>query len=219
MKWISNTLCILILMIVLAACKKEVEEPVLDDPEIEYSSFSALAPGNYWISQRYQIDQNGVETELSKIDSCYVVKDTLIGDHIYYKVNRPRFGFQGPHYIYLRDSLHYLVNASGEILFSYQDFDNILLTGAAIVNSDTLYVVTRTMKHRNRTAIVEAGVFNTYVVQDKIEFNLDIAPPAINPRILKTSYAKDVGIVIESLSTTVGSPNSLERRLIRYHIN
>lgn len=53
-------------------------------------------------------------------------------------------------YLFLRDSLHYLINSSGKVLFSSQDFTSIISSDHFTVGpGDTVCLITKKMDDQN----------------------------------------------------------------------
>jgi len=220
MKNLKFCLTLLVLLLFIISCKKDKTEPAPAPVSyaLQYSDYSQLKVGNYWVYQTYQVDSLGNSTCMYSLDSCFVEKDTLINGHIYFKVYR---NYYVPFLInlYIRDSLHYVVDAGGNILFSSQDFTTVFdhyYTTASF--SDTAAEVVAKMEDPNLLVTIEAGTFLTcdyrltYYMYPNWSANG-------NPRIRHTRYARDIGIVMETLPIYFGNPNYIERRLLRYHLN
>jgi hypothetical protein len=200
----------------LNSCKKE-KEPV---PIITYASsnYTQLKTGNYWVYQVYDIDTLGNETPTADQDSCYIEKDTLINGKIYYEMHRPGAAVIDP-ITYLRDSLTYIVNEHGKILFSSTNFNSVFLTNY-MVNppSDTICKITEKMTDINLTVSTPAGNFTTLNYQTTTQ----IWPSWVmyySTIAQNTRYAKDIGIVSETMPVFLGTITFKERRLINYHLN
>jgi len=203
---------------VIYSCKKDKEkEP--EDPSITYPNFSKLKTGNYWIYEQYDIDASGNATSLNTFDSCYVEKDTVINNQTYMKVVRPDPISQNQVQIsFQKDSLHYIVNHYGQILFSSQDFSTIFESYYLMAGpNDTLCHYTRKMADKDLPVTTPAGTFITSGVKNTYRFYNMVAGG--NPRNMSTRYAVNIGIVTEALSFTPADPGYTERRLVRYHIN
>lgn len=201
---------------ILSACKKD--EPILDlDPV--YPDYACLKTGNYWIYERFRIDTLGEATSLHKFDSCYVEKDTLIHGETYAKLLSPH-----PHKpkeilsYYLRDSLHYIVDHTGAIKFSSEDFSTVFLTHYSIgFNQDTLYHMSVKMDDINQQTIVPAGEFTTMNYKTTYKINPEFSE--YTKKISNMKYAKDVGLVVETLPMYSSMSTKDERWLVRYHVN
>lgn len=134
-----------LITIILTSCKKEnTESNLIPIPKADYMQ---LEVGNYWIREFFQSDTLGNEIATSIRDTATIVGDTNIAGNIYFK----KYSTHGSHFSYIRDSSGYLVNLSGEILFSDHDFGNIIridtiAPGVAYINyrmldNDSLIIV------------------------------------------------------------------------------
>ncbi len=222
MKKEAFILTLLLITIVISSCKKENEdEPIAPTPTTVYPNYSQLKVGNYWIYQQFELDSLGNETPKNIFDSCYVEKDTIINTYTYYKVFSPSEGL-GTDYKYIRDSLHYIVSAyNGQILFSSQDFTTTFYSQyfqIAGSNSDTLAVLTAKMDDKNRSVTTPAGTFITSNMKEKISFNPSFQP-SYRIRYRNNRYAENIGLVVETLPIWTTQLFTVERRLVRYHIN
>ncbi len=206
MKIKSIFLSMMGLTAILCACSKENAPSPQSPVEPNYSQ---LKVGNYWIYQQYEIqDSDNSEVLLTTYDSCYVVKDTLIRSNRYFKVYRPD-GFSD--YVYLRDSLDYIVNEKGYRNFSSKDFTNNLFTNVSYdSNNDTMIYIWVKMVDRDFTTVVPAGSFTTLCAKRGIKIGKE--------KYMTTRYAKNVGIVTETLLTYASAETHTERRLLRYHV-
>lgn len=210
-------LLIIVMPAIVYSCKKN-PEPVI--PATNYPDFSQLKTGNYWIYEQFDINPAGEATSKKIFDSCYVEKDTVINNKIYHKIVKPVFYNATQKEIsFQKDSLHYIINSNGKILFSSQDFSTILNYGyIKDGEKDTISKVIRQMTDKNTTVTTAAGTFatlnakETCLMYPKWSF-------AGNPRYRHSKYAENVGIIIETLPFFTSSPNYIERRLVRYHLN
>lgn len=206
MKMKSIFLSMMGLTAILCACNKENAPQPQSSSEPNYSQ---LRVGNYWIYEQYQIqDSDSSETLLNTYDSCYVVKDTVIRNNRYYKMYKPD-GFSD--YVYLRDSLDYIINEQGYKIFSSKDFTNNLFSTVSYdLNNDTMVYIWIKMTDRNFTTNVAAGSFTTICAKKTIKF--------VYEKYMTTRYAKNVGIVTETLLAYASATTHTERRLIRYRV-
>lgn len=206
-------------MLSFAACK---------DYEYDaYPDYTNLDVGNYWIYQRFKLDSNGVYTPLNVFDSIFVEKDTSIGGLVYHKYMEDQFG-TAPGYeaVFLRDSLHYLVNDAGQLLFSSENFSDTLWRYTFIIqngshsNIDTICNVFRKMTDDNLSITVPAGTFSTKNAQSVYLMypDFDYGGPV---RHLERRHAENVGMIEETLPFYLSdqSKSYTVRRLIRYGNN
>ena len=188
---------IILLFAIAFGCKDANDETY----PVSYPDFANLKVGNYWIYERFHLDSNGVYTALGVFDSTYVEKDTLINGLTYYKYMEDQF-LSPPGYdaVFLRDSLHYLVNVDGKILFSSQNFSDALWLAYATFNagnSDTICQIYRKMTDDNALVSLPAG---TYVTKNAQEVYLLYPGFDMGGKIrrLEHRYAENVGLVEET---------------------
>ena len=199
----------------LASCKKNDNDGT--DP-VTYDNYLPLKVGNYWVYEEYNLDTLGNYTSTGVIDSDYIANDTLANGFTYY--NWVRKNFVGvPAGGYVRDSLHYIVDVMGTKIFSSQNFIDTLDDGYSIANTDTLYYRYNKMDNPNSSVIVPAGSF----VTDNSKTIYILYPPlsgsGYSPRTLNLRYAKDVGLVYETIVPFASDPNYRVKKLLRYHLN
>ena len=204
------------------SCKKDKKPTVITPPPITYPDYTVLKPGNYWIYQDYRLDSiNGAAHPLGTFDSNYVEKDTVINGSTFHKYCDVAFasGTSTYNIYYLRDSLSYMINSSGEILFSSEDFTDIfkLYTyGPNAATPDTL-TVTEQMGFKDVAITVDAGTFITSAFRQIYHY------PASYPfgptREYDHRYCQNVGLISETTGIYNSQPSLYERRLLRYHLN
>lgn len=198
------------------SCKKEEQQSELT-PSTVYSNYTNLSVGNYWIYERFTLDTSGVYTTQNIFDSSYIEKDTLINGNSYYKLNSPDFVYSGTYVSeYLRDSLTYLVDHTGKINFSLQNFTDTFFTNFYTINtSDTVCYIFSKMDDDNFSVSLPAGNFvtknykTTFLMYFPHDHNGAI-------RIRNKRYAENVGLVEQTLGFYVSSPNYTVNKLIRY---
>lgn len=224
MKKFQKVLLSIAILTILIACNDDDQgrqpEP---KPNVNYPNYSQLEVGNYWIYERFSLDTNGVETPLNQFDSSYVEKDTLINGKAYYKLHLPSYGPKiVPEKFYLKDSLHYLVDSRGAILFSSQEFSTALKPieynyyAGDTTRMDTLYSRERRMTNKDSLVNVPAGLFSTLSSTEFIKYYGKFKP--LKDRNRKTLYAKGVGIVYETLPPYASNSNDLIQKLVRYKV-
>jgi len=202
------------------SCKKNKNESVDKNFEKKYLNYYQMKIKNYWIYQQYEFDENGIESSTNKFDSCYFEKDTIINNKTYFKYIEPDEFEDGKKTISLiRDSLHFVINNYGKILFSSESFEKILFTQYLILNGDSFFKLDRKINNLKIDISVPAGIFSTLNVQNSYFLYPKYAPNNIqNPRIQNKYYAENIGLIKESLSFLVNSKRYNERRLVRYRI-
>ncbi len=208
---------VLVVVLISTSCKKDkvTELPAEPDPPITYANFSQLKVGNYWIYERFFIDENGVAEPNGTIDSCYIIQGPQINGKQYFELVQPSFVIPTPD-PYLRDSLQYLVNSHGEIQFSSTDFNTAFISNYIINFGDTVAYRLKKMEEIDALVSTPAGDFVTSDARTTYYFypGYDDVPE----RYQHARYAENVGLVIQTGPIFIGSLNSFERRLVRYHI-
>ena len=206
-------------VLLICSCEKDDQDDnQVTPPPIVYDNYSQLRVGNYWIYQRFEVDSLGNGTPTSVYDSCYVEKDTLINNQVYFKVYRPQPASPNQSYSYLRDSLHYTVNPLGEIVFSSLDFTTIFQDQYFINGIDTMHRYTTRMADQNLLVSTPAGNLVTSNFKKNYEMFGGMAVNGLN-RPINTRYTKDVGMVTETLIFFSAQTTYFERRLVSYHLN
>jgi hypothetical protein len=176
------------------------------------------------VYRRYDIDgSTGQATPTNILDSCYISKDTLIHGKTYYKLVRPSVAGFLYERLYLRDSLHYLVDHRGRRFFSSEDASTVLrqqyvVENISSIGLDTICLIKTQMEGPTVPVTTPAGSYTAKVFRQTYQ----IYPRwrGTNPAIreIKTLYAENVGIVSETLPFFIGSPNYSQRRLLRYRV-
>lgn len=218
-----NLLAIFILSLFTFSCNKKNE--VIIATSIIYPSYAALKPGNYWIYQQFDIDNTtGNAVAKNVFDSCYVEKDTTIKGHIYFKLLKPK-PYTSPlvyEASFLRDSLHYVINSLGAIKLSSQEYASTLSEGYQIVApNDTMIKFSSQMEDKITTVNTPAGTLPTINCKYSYVYssNTKNGVFANTTQYVHARYAEKIGLVIETLPFIKYQNNSIERRLLRYHLN
>jgi hypothetical protein len=207
-----------VIKLFIGECKQDESEP-----PVTYPDYERLQVGNYWIYQRFVIDSLGNATPTDVFDSCYVEKDTLIHGNNFAKITKPwPWGTTSQKKVneYLRDSLHYLVDPSGMVWFSSVDYSTVFYSYTSIIPTigDTVYTVNVKMDDKDLLISTPAGEFITC----NYKASYKLYPPFIivsNPRFTHKRYAKDIGLIVETLPFFASIPTTTERRLVRYFLN
>jgi hypothetical protein len=199
-----------------SSCKdKKQPEP---DPPIHYDDYAKLKTGNYWIYQLFDVDSLGEGPALNEFDSVYVSKDTQMNGNTYYFLASTNLMSNN---LWLRDSLHYIVNEYGMIMFSSEDFTTAFVSGPYFFGQDppdTTAWFTRKMADKDLAYTTPAGVFIT----SDFQTIYDMYPShnhAGTHRVIHKRYSKNVGIVSETLPFYIENMRYREKRLIRFHVN
>lgn len=155
-----------VLLTIVSCSKKESTVnpplPTVPDPATKYYP---LDIGNYWVYENVMIDTLGDETIDEFIDSLIVTRDTLINGNSYAVIEGVKKFAQQPNewqvrHI-LRDSSGYMVDHTGGILFSANNFTDTLRIRVQLYNDDqdTLFISHYKMEKPEEKVIVKAGTF------------------------------------------------------------
>lgn len=221
-------LLLFISLLCFTSCRKnkktsQPECPAQETPApVKYPVYFPLQTGNYWVYERFRIDENGNAQSENKFDSTYVEKDTLIHGRTFYKIRRYDFTFGRKEYWIIRDSLHYLIYPSGEILFSSENFSTVFY-GYYILNgpptNDTVANITTQMGDKDLDVTVPAGTYRTSAMKYKYRMYPGYALPELSVRYRNNRFTKDIGLVSETEQFFSSIPWYYERRLVRYKVN
>lgn len=216
-----TVLSLSVTLFVLAACSKNDPDIPKDenDPPV-YDNYAQLKAGNYWVYEMYDVDSLENGTTLNLFDSCYVSGDTIINGHTYYQTKSTLYPLvsYGQYGIWLRDSLHYLIDNYGMIYFSSEDFTTVFRSYPMVIDPDTIGVMSQRMVDKDAVTSTPAGTFTTSNFRTTYHMR-----PGYNEfgtmRHLHRKYAKDIGIVVETIPFFIADQRYKERRLVRYHVN
>ena len=210
------------------ACKKNKDTdpdpvPYGDDViPITTSDYSQLKVGNYWIYQEYDLDSTmTIATPTNVYDSCYISETTTKGGNTYYKISGPLPLYNTTYLsdIFLRDSADCIIDYTGRVRFSLQNFSTPLYTHNQITPpTDTISTIVAKMVDRDVSVTVPAGTFLT--VNSRMDFYMH-APydKAGKHRIAHQRFAAGVGLVSTIKPIDVFNRKYKELRLVRYHLN
>lgn len=207
-------LVLAILVIAFPSCKENnTPEP---EPEYTVLEYFPLNVGNYWVYERSGCDSTWTDCDLISTDTSIITKDTIINKLVYYKLEGKNItGINQP--VYLRDSLDYIVNHTGHIIISNNDFDRIIYERWEInqSNNDTLAHIYNQIKDRPNNVVVPSGTY------DCIDFRGSFFRKHDNFQIeynYHNYFAKDVGPVYRN-SMFLHSLGGIKQELISYHID
>lgn len=218
--FVCTILCGIVPALFFVSCKKDEDEqpapnPGNGNPAASISYSFPLTDGSYWIYQEEQVDPLGNLVSSGAIDSTYVAGDTVIGANTYKKIINVQGS--GSHYLpqvqlqLLRDSAGYLVSAYGGFL-DYNNFTDTLAQGNLGGAVDYYYF----MRHPDSTVVTSAGTFQTVDYEGHM-YSTDPNYPHPSPRFIHQLYADGVGKILYT-SYYYSSPNYVQRRMLRYHI-
>jgi hypothetical protein len=206
----------LLIVVLLGSCKKDQPPaPAAPTPSTAFESpgeyFKADA-GDYWIYQSLSIDTNGVET-IQGTDSVYVIPDTVINGNTFHRYRGSWFT-NGPITWTWRDSSYCIVNEIGHKLFTTQLFDQPLDSSSY----PAIYYAYYSVPSARASISVPSGSYTNSL--DFLGESHMISPGYLWDPIRYTHnyYVKNIGLVCEHKFYS-NSPGTLERRLLRYHVN
>lgn len=219
MKMLKSSIAILCLAAVACKKPKETATPV-PSHVTAYESYSGLKAGNYWVYEKYyhNIDIDS-SSATNVFDSCYIEKDTTINGKQYFKYCRQGLNSPAPESTrFLRDSLHYIVDNSGSVLFSSEDFTTVFKTeafGPNLATPDTMTVQWK-MTVKDGLLVLPAGTFKASAFSSVFIYQPWMQKPN---QLVSTWYTKNVGIVQWDEGFYFMQPDvHYEMRLLRYHL-
>jgi hypothetical protein len=214
------------------SCKKDKNTEPDELPEnptgtTMASNYSALKVGNYWIYERFEVDQSGNSTSLNIIDSCYIEKDTTVNGQRYFKYVQPQIVSNNPTIPsvsnisgYVADSLTYIVSYPGSILtpYSYLDTNFIISSFVQLSGADTLYTTFTKMTDKGTMFTTPAGTFK--IVNEKTTYTFANNFLSCNQknRFMNRRRGENIGIVFQDFPFFSALCQHWDRRLIRYHV-
>ncbi len=191
-------------LLTLAACERTTDSPGIAP------DYYQLKTGNYWIYENQMLENDTLVQTFAEADSLFVEKDTLINNIRYFKL-RETFHLANP-VLFVRDSLGYLVDKSGNVYFSSTNTSDT-------VEAYTVHNIVRvayTLDKRDSLVTVPAGTFNCKLLRGTLT--------ALNPNLGYTTKtqgifrAAEIGQV-ETITVNAGGGDViLRKRLLRYHI-
>jgi hypothetical protein len=216
----KKVILLISVVIIICSCNKN-DEPT--NVEVTKSSYLPMAVGNYWVYQEYFERGDGTFFIQNIMDSTCISKDTLINGRPFYKFVNYQIikSLNNPvrleaTYFYA-DSAKHLINPKGEILFSEDNFSDILYKTSDVLEGDTATWLTFKMEKLNQAVNVPAGSFTDIL---NVKGTVICSPNFTNipnPRYVNKYFAKNVGKVLHSYIWVQGG-GGIERRLLRYSI-
>lgn len=192
------------------------DNPIIQNPQPPKLKHFPLHVGNHWIYEHYKIDTLGNESLLNKTDSIVISGDTLINDNIYYVLegtNNP-FNNKWDTIQILRDSIGYLVNAKGLILFAEDNFIDTFSNKTTVFGLDTISLFYK-MDEPDNTITVPAGTFETLNYRGTLSIIHGSEAPL--HKFNDNYYANGVGKILQSYHwVSTAHLYRYEKRLVRY---
>lgn len=171
-----------------------------------------LTVGNYWI---YEVSNYNLSTSTGIVqmeqDTMQVIGTATIRDQSYFQIEADSWGGSiKKDTLYWRDSLDYIVDDAGIIIFSAEDLDRVLHTQEYLPNLRVDYIV----KDSTFFELTPAGLFKCMNFQGLIWRD-----GVLDSKRINNYYAENIGLVYQSI--VFASPNSateLQRSLKEFHI-
>lgn len=205
-----NILFVFISILFFTACKKENNNNPELSPQESVLDYYPLAIGNYWVYEVSSCDSSWEDCTFKRIDSNYVSKDTLINGFTYFKIEGRTMTSSNPSY--LRDSLNYIVDSEGNILFSNTDFETVFHEEYVVGQTDTLYHWYYKMDSAPFVISVPLGEFSC--LDKKLSF-FRINENFQHEFNAHSAYSKNVGPVFKQ-ALLASSTGGYKSELVRY---
>lgn len=191
--------------------------------EANSSSYLPMKVGNYWIYQEYFENADGVINVSYTLDSTCISKDTIIHGRTFYKFDNyqifkhPGIPVKIESTFFYSDSAKNLINPKGQIVFSEDNFTDILYKTSDVIDGDTATWLTFKMEKLNQNVVLPIGSFTDLL---NVKGTVICSPKFTNipnPRYVNRYYVKNIGKVMHSY-IYVGGGGGFERRLLRYNL-
>lgn len=156
-------LMLTVLGLSIISCKKDKKNVPESSGTTQPNYVYVCKPGSYWVYDLYGIDSLGNEILLPGKDSIVIAGDTLIHGDFYHKY----VGFSQwyPPVHFERDSLGYIVDENGTILYS---FNNVVSDISSM--TDGQYLVVNRLG-LNEDVATNFGVKNAFVKYREVSMN------------------------------------------------
>lgn len=200
-----------ILLIFIFSCKKESVVPSCESQNIR--SYFPMEVGSYWVYQWYKVDSSGTEElQVGKTDTVTIVKDTLIGNSWFKKIQEKNSFITAPVVIkYRRDSLGFLVDPQNDIFFSSSNFIDTLR-----IASNSNFKIIYQMDIPTTPIETTAGIFDCLNFQGEVT---PFVPVDWSTQLINIYYSRGIGKVHEnSFFFSSAEVSQFHRRLIEYHL-
>ena len=204
----------ILFFITLSGCDKETTYPQLSGKGMNLEHF---IPGSWWKYEWNKVDgTTGEVTPMASNDSVYVKGDTVINGNTYIHLTGTYFSGTPFHRI-LRDSLAFLVDQSGAILFSLNPEPDTLKV--AVSAEFTIHTIT---KKEAGEITIPAGTFSDLYERQNHYYRTDGSNWACGTHWVAIQYLKEgVGILYERtalLSELNTNCSYIERKLVAYYL-
>lgn len=193
-------------LLILNSCERTPDPPVFT------KDYYQLKPGNSWVYEVQEIYNDTTIITRPGTDSVYVEKDTIINKYKYSKVTGKDWITLDRYSMFLRDSIGYLVDKNGLIMFS-------------IVNSkDTLYAhstldivrVAYKMDVHDSLVKVPAGSFKCLFYRGTITVSYPLM--TVKTKTQGEFRAPGIGLITSNVVNAGEGNVRIRKNLIRYHL-
>ena len=193
------------ILLSVQACKHADCKPAITTPSIQIVN----SVGSYWIYNWYSIDTLGNE-KLIQTDSIYIAEDTIINNNTY-TIRQGEY-LNGGRTEYIRDSLGYIVNAKGDILWNKNSSGTFRILNTSTLNLEW------TMTSLDSKITVPAGSFTVMERTTKACYpDGQQMTPCDQCQEAQAYYSDGIGIVLDR-TAYIGNIDCsyLEGRLTKY---
>jgi hypothetical protein len=214
-------LSIVISSAIFYGCSKD-EEPVIPPINYQTTNYYPLEIGNYWVYNTYSIDTLGNETLINQYDSAYVSRDTVISGNTYYIIEGTGISktFVGGIIRNANNSIlkYDAASQSDKILFSSNSLGSILSVDTVDNTPAAFFILTSRVNPQTLNKTVDAGSYLCYDIVSEIE--ISIPSSTAGTRTQHKYLNQNVGFVaFQYTFLNSPTPNIMESRLIRFHVN
>lgn len=200
----------------IIACEKTPNEPASETKKD--ISYFPLSTGSYWVNNTYQIDSTENETLISENDTMRIIGDSVINGNTYKVFYGKETGIaQGLVKRFFRDSSGCIVNNSGKIFFSINNFIDTLYSSFTTWDSN-VYMYSLMETYENEISL-SSGVFDSI-----LNWELTVERHGETKSLIRKNaylFVPNVGKILCQyfyISTFERNKNYYEERLIDYYI-
>ena len=224
MKLSSLFFCLSLIFLVSCSTDDAQQETntVDEEPQEVNSNFYALTVGNTWTYENFYLDFNtGEYNSRGRQDIITITGTTILNDNEFFVFESEIYNelgeLQREEIFYQRDSLGYLIDGVGNILFSTNIVGELYTKfNLRDENNEVAFVVEGTLIINNRVLDLEAGLFypvvNEYYATQGNNENPDSGREYVY-------YADGIGLLQYDISTVTSFPHYREMRLKSYTVN
>lgn len=211
----KSILIISIGIIFFTSCRKEDSTsttPITTQETV--NDYFPLNTGNYWVYKQTSLDSSGnIIPNTWGNDSIVVKNDTVINNKTYHTIIEYNFlGSPNPHNHFYRDSLNYIVDNNGAIVFSINP--GFVYKQVFSYLSDTIAYVNYSFVNQTTSITVPLGTYNCVDLKGEIFRKND---NFTNVHLSHNYYCKNIGSVKKVLRF-VESLGFIELELLSYHV-